>query len=311
MIGKIKRLPLRAVWENEATDFSKWLCDNLDTLNELLDLHLESAEKEQSTGSFSVDLLADDGSGNKTVIENQLSKSNHDHLGKVLVYLTAFEASTAIWICSEPRAEHIGAIKWLNDSYSAKFYLVKLEAVQIGDSDPAPLMTLIVGPSESSKTVGKQKKEWAERHTKRLAFWKQLLKKAKTKTNLHANISPGVSGEVGTGAGKQGLGFNYAIRKDWAFVDLYIDRGKGSEEENKAIFDELESHRRAIEAAFGGKLEWQRLEGKRACRVLKSLDLGGYQDEEKWETIQDAMVKTMIPFVKALRPYIDRLKAGG
>jgi len=42
----------------------------------------------------------------------------------------------------------VRAISWLNESSPADFYLLKIEGVRIGGSAPAPLLTLIVGPSE-------------------------------------------------------------------------------------------------------------------------------------------------------------------
>lgn len=127
MIGKIERVPLREVWRHEARDFTAWLQENLDVLNDLLDFTLVSAEREQSTGNFNVDLVAEDKGGNTVIIENQLAKSDHDHLGKVITYLAAVETKRAIWIVADPRPEHVGAITWLNESSSASFYLVKVE----------------------------------------------------------------------------------------------------------------------------------------------------------------------------------------
>ncbi len=87
-IGKIKRVKLREVWRHEAKDFTTWLQDNIEILNDILDVTLSSAEREQSAGAFSIDLVAEDDGGSLVVIENQLEKSNHDHLGKVITYLT-------------------------------------------------------------------------------------------------------------------------------------------------------------------------------------------------------------------------------
>ena len=56
MIGKIQRLSLREVWKHEALDFTLWLEDNIEVLGEAVDLNLVSAEREQSAGTFSVDL---------------------------------------------------------------------------------------------------------------------------------------------------------------------------------------------------------------------------------------------------------------
>jgi hypothetical protein len=127
-------------------------------VSDVVNIFLNEAESEQAAGTFSVDLVARDSSGDPVVIENQLEKSDHDHLGKLLTDLVAFEAKTAIWIVSEPRPEHVSTITWLNESSPASFYLLKVEAIKIADSFPAPLLTLVVGPSEEGREVGKKKK---------------------------------------------------------------------------------------------------------------------------------------------------------
>src|SRR5262249_43141766 len=114
-------------------------------------------------GSESCQLVAEDEGSGTVIIENQLEKSNHDHLGKLITYLTGMGAKAAIWIVSDPRSEHVAAVAWLNKSSSADFYMVKVEAVRIGNSPPAPLFTLIVGPSKETKDVGETKKQIAER----------------------------------------------------------------------------------------------------------------------------------------------------
>ncbi len=189
MISKIQRLPLRNVWKHEALDFTTWLEGNIDVLNDALDMELTGVEREKNAGTFSVDLVAEDGQGGIVVIENQLGKSDHDHLGKLITYLASMSAKTGVWIVADPRPEHVTAISWLNESYSASFYLLKVEAIQIGESPAAPLLTLIVGPSEEGKKAGEAKKDLVERYVLRRKFWTQLLDLAKSKTKLHATIS--------------------------------------------------------------------------------------------------------------------------
>jgi hypothetical protein len=86
VIGKIQRVPLREVWKHEALDFTTWLQGNIDVVSDVVNVPLDEAEREQSAGNFSVDLVARDSSGDPVVIENQLEKSDHDHLGKLLTY---------------------------------------------------------------------------------------------------------------------------------------------------------------------------------------------------------------------------------
>lgn len=307
MIQKISRIPLRTAFPHEARDFTRWLEENIDVLNDCLDISLSNAERERNAGDFSVDIVAEDESGAKVIIENQLEKSNHDHLGKLITYLVAMEAKSAVWIVSDPRPEHVSAITWLNESSTADFYLLKLEAIKIGDSAPAPLLTLIVGPSESTKAVGKAKQEFAVRYDARRGFWSRLLDEAKRKSKLHAAITPGKYSWIGAGSGKSGLTYNYVVWQDESAVELYIDRGKDADAENKSIFDTLHAKKDEIEKSFGEPLEWQRLDNKRACRIRKPFALGGWKNPETWDAAVPPMVDAMTRLEKALSPYIKKL----
>jgi len=115
--------------------------------------------------------------------------------------LTALSAKAAIWIVSDPRPEHVAAVTWLNESSSAAFYMVTVEAARIGDSPPPPLFTVIVGPSEESKNVGQAKKEIAERYGIRKRWWTQLVERSAKITRLHAHIAPGEYSWIGTSSG--------------------------------------------------------------------------------------------------------------
>lgn len=308
MIGKIERIHLRKVWKHEALDFTQWLKDNIDVLSDALPISLSNPEAEQKIGSFNVDIVAEDDSGNPVVIENQLERSNHDHLGKLLTYLTTIGAKTGIWLVSDPRPEHITAVTWLNESSGANFYLLKLEAVKIGESPPAALLTRIVGPSEDSKQVGETKKEIAERYKIRQQFWTKLLELANSRTKLHSNISPGQYSWIGTSSGVSGINYNYTTTKHETAIEVYIDRGKDSEVVNLNIFDKLLKHKDEIEASFGEVLDWERLESKRACRIAKRFKSGGYRDEDLWPHIHEEMVSAMDNFQKAIQPYIAKIR---
>jgi len=306
-IAKIERVPLREVWRHEAHNLTTWLEQNIDVLNEVLDLQLTNVEREHSTGSFSADLVAEDSSGGIVVIENQLERSDHDHLGKLITYVSFTDARAAIWIVAEPRPEHVRAVSWLNEGSSSDFYLLKIEGIRIAASPPAPLITLIVGPSAEGREVGEAKKDRAERYNARKRFWTQLLESAKTRTRLHASVSAGEYSWVGAGAGSRGLSFNYGVTQHGSSAELYIDRGRGSEAENEQIFEALFANKAAIEEAYGGELSWERLDGKRACRIAQRFDRGGYRDEGAWPDISDVTVDAMARLERAIRPFLNQL----
>jgi hypothetical protein len=308
MIGKLERVELREVWKHEALDFTTWMQDNIDVLCDAIGMELSNAEREQNAGSFSVDIVAEDTGGDAVVIENQLERSDHDHLGKLITYLTAFDAKTAIWISSNPRPEHVQAVAWLNESSSASFYFLKVEAIRIGDSSPAPLLTLIVGPSDESREIGKKKKERAESQTRRLKYWTALLEASRGKTKLFANITVNDWSWMSTGAGKSDLSYQYQIRQRSSCVMLAIDR-KDSGEENVAILKTLMNHRMNIEDAFGDSLVWDEKEGRRVQYISMHFPNAGWHEEcePQWPVIHEKMIDAMIRLEKALKPHINKL----
>ena len=167
---------------------------------------------------------------------------------------------------------------------------------------PTQAVSTITPPSDTVE---------ATRDIIRRKFWTTLLERARTKTDLHAGVSPNDGGWVAAGAGTSGLGYVYVISKHESNVQLYIDRGKDSEEKTRAMFDSLKVNQQEIERLFGEPLSWEPLEGKRAKRIAKYFELGGYRDDEaKWREIQDAMIGAMVRLDDALRPYIAKLKAG-
>ena len=283
--------------------------ENIDVLSEALDLPLQDARREQAAGDFSVDLVAEDDSGHTVVIENQLEKSDHDHLGKLITYLAALDAGVAVWIVSEPRPEHTQAVTWLNELRETSFYLVKAEAICIDDSAPACLFTLITGPSEETREVGETKKEFADRHLERHRFWETFLERARQKTNLYNTLSPTYDNWIAFASGKPGLSFSTNITQHAATVQLVIDRGKDSAAENRMILDQLRGHKAEIEQEFRGALEWYEPEGVRLCRIIHDVKNGGYKDEEvKWPEIQDAIIDAMVRLEKALRPFLKTIQ---
>ncbi|MBS7648002.1 MAG: DUF4268 domain-containing protein [Archaeoglobaceae archaeon] len=307
-VGRIKRIPVRHVWRNEEKDFTPWLKENIDLLGEVLGMELSAVDKEVDVGEhYEADLLAEGPDGDYVVIENQFGRSDHDHLGKLITYLTNLEAKTAVWVCEDPQPEHIEAIRWLNKNTPSDvaLYLIKLEVFQIENSPPAPHFSIVAQPSKQMKEAGAVKGELAERHVKRIEFWKQLLERSKGRTDLFSNVSPSRECWISTGAGKTGLAYTYVILMDQARIELYIDTGDAGR--NKKIFDELYKHKQEIEAEFGGELEWQRLNEKRASRIAKIVTNKGLENVDDWPTIQDQMINAMIRFEKALAKHIRQL----
>jgi hypothetical protein len=124
---------------------------------------------------------------------------------------------------------------------------------------------------------------------------------------LFSNTSPTYHHWIGSGAGVSGLSYNFKITKKNVTAELYIDKGKGAEEENMKIFHQLFDHKEAIEKEFGGELMWEESLGRRACQIKTILQGGWTDDQEIWQRTFEPMVQTMNRLEATLKPYIKNL----
>ncbi len=109
-IDKLEKVQLRDLWKRGERDFTSWLANNLQMLGDELGIKISHVENEKGVGKYSCDILGEDENGDYVAIECQFEGTNHDHLGKIITYLTGLNAKRGIWICGDPAPEHQNAI---------------------------------------------------------------------------------------------------------------------------------------------------------------------------------------------------------
>ncbi len=114
-LGRLERVELREIWLSEASDFTPWLArkENVDILGETLGIDLELEAQERSVGPFRADILCKDiRTDGWVLIENQLERTDHNHLGQLLTYASGLEAVTIVWIAACFTEEHRSTLDW-------------------------------------------------------------------------------------------------------------------------------------------------------------------------------------------------------
>lgn len=156
-LGTLKKYEnIRDIWPDENADFSPWLEKNINLLGDKIGLSLEVVERESPVGDFTVDVLARDINSSATVvIENQLSITDHNHLGQIITYAAGKTATYVIWIVQTAREEHKAAISWLNNSTGEEigFFLVEIQVWQVDDSHLAPAFYIAEAPNGWTKNT--------------------------------------------------------------------------------------------------------------------------------------------------------------
>ncbi|HXV83931.1 MAG TPA: DUF4268 domain-containing protein [Candidatus Binatia bacterium] len=158
ILGRLEKVKLREVWASEAGDFTPWLgsTENLKLLGETLGIGLECEAQEKEVGPFRADILCKDtATGNWVLIENQLERTDHTHLGQLLTYAAGLDAVTIVWITERFTEEHRAALDWLNNKteQGINFFGLEMELWRIGDSPVAPKFNIVSKPNDWTRMV--------------------------------------------------------------------------------------------------------------------------------------------------------------
>jgi len=316
-LGKLEKVELREVWKDESAEFTPWLAaeENIKILADTLGIELEVETIEKSVGSFQVDILCKDTASDRyVIIENQLEKTDHNHLGQILTYAAGIGAQTIVWVASRFTDEHRAALDWLNENTGEdiNFFGLEIELWRIGDSPIAPKFNVVAKPNEWSKDASRVK-DFALTEAKKLqlSFWQGFKSFLEENKGVIKPRKPQARGWMHFSVGKSG--FNLcAIASFFDSVEESFDSHEVRAQfeikaaNSKEIFNRLLEQKETIEAQLGEKLTWFSPEGSRMCRIYlrKPTDLN---QKDNWPSLYEWLEEKLEKLDRVFRPLIRDL----
>lgn len=302
-LGKLTEVNIRELWRHEQYDFSEWLSkdENLEMLSDEIGLTLTDVSKEVFVGSYRCDLVAkDETTGIKVIIENQLEATNHDHLGKLITYASGLDANVIIWIVKEAREEHRSAIEWLNNNTNKdiSFFLMEIHAYKIEDSVPAPKFVIIEKPNDFVKTANASinNRELSKSQAERLTFWNRFNEVLISK-NKPFNVRKATTDhwyDVALGTSEAHISITLVNKINSIGIEVYIN-------DNKELFDKLYSEARAIQDELDFTMDWQRLDNKKASRIIYYISGLDFNNHENYDELINEVIDKVIAIRDSFR----------
>lgn len=296
-LGILKIITPRKKWNHEERDFTPWLAEHIDDLSKAVGIELEVENIEVACGPYSADILAKDtGTGKFVVIENQLEKTNHDHLGKAITYASVLDASTIIWIATDFTEEHKKALDWLNDHTNDEnsFYGVQLELWQIDESKPALRFNIISKPNLAVRQAARSMavEELSDKRKFQYDFWVKFRDRlAKTK-KISSLQTPRPQYWFDVSLGKTGINISNTCNTDENSVGIRIYISNKIADE---MLPYLEKRKEEIEKALGESLSWNPNPDNRD-KVISLLHKTDISKPEKENEAIDWLVEKTIKF---------------
>lgn len=312
-LGKLKKINPRTYWKDEARDFTPWLAqeDNIAILNEAIGMDLEVIRAEERVGEFSADILCTDRfSDHYVVIENQLAKTDHSHLGQVITYCSGLDAKSFIWIATEFREEYRAAIDWLNKitDESFNFFGIEIELYQIGDSVPAPKFNVVSKPNGWSKAVRSQADNASLTPTTQLQleYWtafSEFMKSQKGCPLRHQKPSP--NHWTNFTIGKTGYYLSATVNSIGNQISVWFILESPNAKE---VFDNFsEKYEQQSREVIDQNIKWNRLPEKKQSQIILTLP-ADFKDKTKWPEQFAWLYENLVKFHSFFKPKVMALK---
>ena len=309
-LGRLSKVDLRAAWISEAFDFTPWLAnpDNLELLGEAIGIELELESQEKSVGPFSADLLCKDvTTGEWVIVENQLERTDHTHLGQVLTYAAGLGATTVVWVAQRFRDEHRAALDWLNENTSARIRLfgLEIELWQIDCSVPAPKFNIVCQPNEWSRTVQSEAStELTATKQLQLRFWTEFKEFMEAQRSPVRCQKPLPRNGMNHSLGKTGIYMVSIMPNQYEiWAQVYIEGPNA-----KKHYVGLAAKRELVDTSLGFQPVWQNPEDRNLCRIYTVLPKIDTADTTRWPEYHEWLKQHLEAFQRVFAPLIRQLR---
>jgi len=309
-LGCMERVDLRDVWTSESGDFTPWLAreDNLKLLGNTIGLELELESQERNVGPFRADILCKDTpSGDWVLIENQLERTDHIHLGQLLTYAAGLEAVTVVWVAQRFTDEHRAALDWLNNitNEDVGFFGLEIELWRIGDSPPAPKFNIVSKPNEWTKRH--KSGPLTETQQTQLEFWSGFREHLIEHRSFIKSQKPAPQSWAAFSIGRSGfqLGAAMHTRELWlrSSVDIWG-------QDAFAFFQLLKRDKETFEQQLGVDSIWRARTGGKSCNIYLErgqFDLG---NRNRWLEYYEWLTVSLEGLHQVFSDPIKQLDAG-
>ena len=319
---KPEQVALREVWQREDSDFTPWLAENLDYLDDLGlgELTLLDTEVEVPGVGRRLDILAETASEERIAIENQYNTADHDHLTRGLSYAVGLNASALVVIAESHNSEFRAVAEYLNrgaemlGKEGIHIFLVSIRVEKI-DQYMIPRFEVVEEPNTwraeiAASPTGKKISEAAElRYESRIKFWTEYLSylREQTESELFKRSKPNPQTGIYTTAGiaeYPRISFSQALQETTCCPGIWIDTK--NRETNDAILSHLKNNAPEIEAALGYEIKWYqnpRYRG-RGLEGRKTEECGWKTPTEIRENNLQAAIDDMEQFIEQITPHL-------
>jgi hypothetical protein len=300
-LGRLETVDLRNIWTSEAAEFTPWLArpENIALLGGALGLDLEIEAQEKNVGPFRADILCKDiGNDHWVLIENQLERTDHNHLGQLLTYASGLDAVTIVWIAARFTEEHRATLDWLNKITDDRFrfFGLEVELWRIGNSPAAPKFNIVSKPNDWSQSVAQaaraiDESELSETKVMQRSYWTALHKVLEAAHGpVAGNKKPRAQSWMAYPIGRSGvhLGVAMNLSKGQVRAELYLKGARA-----KAFFWLLRRQKDTIEHELGYPLEWEELPEATDARIASYFNDVDLEDETDWPRQQDWLAKRL------------------
>jgi len=244
------------------------------------------------------------------LIENQLERTDHSHLGQLLTYASGLEAVTIIWVAARFTEEHRSTLDWLNriTDETFRFFGVEVELWRIGDSSAAPRFNIVSKPNDWSKRVTQAARaideaELTDTKTIQLAYWGALGAVLVAKGGAMARErKPQPQSWMAYSIGRTGFSVNASTARPKRQVraEIYMSSANA-----KAFFHLLHAQKAAIEAELGYPLDWEELPEGKDTRISVALNDTDPEDQEDWPRQHEWLARKL---AELHRVFVSRVK---